>query len=104
MFKPEALELMKRKRANYDEIAEFCRSPKAFLKYLDKAGIDRAMLINYVAPEVIGLTNGVNQFVADYVKENPKMLLSCGSLHPRHTANVLADMEQILRLGIRMIK
>ena len=69
MFKPHALELIKRKRANYDEIAEFCRSPKSFLKYLDKAGIDRAMLINYVAPEVIGFTSGVNQFVADYVKE-----------------------------------
>ena len=33
-----------------------------------------------------------------------KRLISCGSLHPRHTSNVLADVEQILRLGIRMIK
>src|SRR5207244_12806507 len=66
--------------------------------------IDRVVLINYVSPEVIGLTNGVNQFIADYVKENPRRLLSCGSLHPRHTSNVMADMEQLLRLGIRMIK
>jgi predicted TIM-barrel fold metal-dependent hydrolase len=104
MFKPQALELMKKKRANYEQIAEFCRSPKAFLKYLDQSGIDRAMLINYVAPEVIGFTSGVNQFVADYVKENPKRLLSCGSLHPRHTSNVMADVEQLLRLKIQMIK
>src|SRR6478752_1539991 len=104
MFKPHALELMKKKRPNFEQIEEFCRSPKAFLKYMDSSGIDRAMLINYVAPEVIGFTSGVNQFVADYVKENTKRLISCGSLHPRHTANVMADMEQILRLGIRMIK
>ena len=104
MFKPHALELMKKKRPNFDQIVEFCRSPKAFLKFLDTSGIDRAMLINYVAPEVIGFTNGVNQFVADYVKEDPKRLLSCGSLHPRHTTNVLADVEQILRLGLQMIK
>ncbi len=104
MFKPHALELMKKNRANYDDIAEYCRNPKAFLSYLDAAGIDRAVLINYVAPEVIGFTNGVNQFIADYTRENPKRLLSCGSLHPRHTANVMADMEQLLRLGIRMIK
>ena len=104
MFKPSALELIKKKRANYDEIAEYCRSPKAFLKHLDKAGVDRAMLINYVAPEVIGFTSGVNQFVADYVKENPRRLLSCGSLHPRHTSNVMADVEQLLRLKIQMIK
>ena len=72
MFKPQALELMKKKRPNFEQIAEFCRSPKALLKYLDASGVDRAVLINYVAPEVIGFTNGVNQFVADYVKENPQ--------------------------------
>ena len=104
MFKPQALELMKKQRANFDQIAEFCRSPQAFLKYLDAAGVERAVLINYVAPEVIGFTSGVNQFVADYTKENPKRLISCGSLHPRHTSNVMADVEQLLRLGIRMIK
>src|SRR5438105_13685594 len=104
MFKPHALELIKHKRANFEEIAEFCRSPKAFLKYLDGAGVERAVPINYVAPEVIGFTAGVNQFVTDYTRENPQRLISCGSLHPRHTSNILADVEQILRLGIRMIK
>jgi predicted TIM-barrel fold metal-dependent hydrolase len=104
MFKPHALELMKKKRPNFDQITEFCSSPKLFLKYLDAAGVDRAVLINYVAPEVIGFTSGVNQFIAHYTKENPRRLISCGSLHPKHTSNVLADMEQLLRLGIRMIK
>ena len=92
MFKPHALELMKRKRSNFDQIAEYCRSPKAFLKHLDEAGVDRAVLINYVAPEVIGFTAGVNQFIADYTKEDRRRLLSCGSLHPKHTANVMADV------------
>src|SRR5438874_8112856 len=104
MFKPHALELMKRKRANYDQIAEFCRSPKTFLKHLDASEIDRAALINYVAPEVIGFTSGVNQFIADYVKEDPKRLISCGSLHPRYTTNIESDVDQLLRLKIGMIK
>ena len=104
MFKPHALELMKKKRANFAQIEQFCRSPKAFLKHLDTSGVDRAALINYVAPEVIGFTNGVNQFIADYAKEDPKRLLSCGSLHPRHTSNIESDVDQLLRLGIRMIK
>ena len=104
MFKPAALALMKKKRSNYDRIVECCASPTAFLKYLDEAGIDRAVLINYVAPEVIGFTSGVNQFIADYTKENPRRLISCGGLHPRNSTNILADVEQILRLGIRMIK
>jgi uncharacterized protein len=104
LFKPQALELMKRNRANFDEIVEYCRSPKAFLKYLDRCGIDRAALINYVAPEVMGFTSEVNQFVADYTKYDPNRLISCGSLHPRHTTNIMADVEHILRLGLRMIK
>lgn len=104
MFKPHALELMRARRPNFAQIEEYCRSPKAFLKFLDSSGIDRAVLINYVAPEVIGFTSEVNQFVSAYVKENPNRLISCGSLHPRHSANILADVEQLVRLGIRMIK
>jgi predicted TIM-barrel fold metal-dependent hydrolase len=104
LYNPDALALMKRKRANFDQIVEYCRSPQAFLKYLDRCGLDRAALINYVAPEVIGFTSEVNQFVADYTRYDPKRLISCGSLHPRHTANVMADVEHILRLGLRMIK
>jgi predicted TIM-barrel fold metal-dependent hydrolase len=104
LFKPEALALMKKSRKDFDQVAEYCRSPKAFLGYLDRIGVERAVLINYVAPEVIGFTPAVNEFVARYVKESPKRLIPCGSLHPRHTTNVLADMEQIVRLGIRLIK
>jgi len=104
MFKPSALDLMRAKRPDFPQIEEYCRSPKAFLKFLDAAGIDRAALINYVAPEVIGFTAVVNQFVSDYVREDPKRLLSCGSLHPRHSTNILSDVERLVRLGIRMIK
>src|SRR5882724_2504713 len=102
MLKPAAFGLIKSKAVDFDRVMEFCRSPKAFLGYLDASGIDRAVLINYVAPEVIGLGPEVNQWVADYVKQDPKRLLSCGGLHPRHSPNVMADVEQILRLKIRM--
>ena len=51
LFKPEALALMKKSRKDFDRVAEYCRSPKAFLKHLDEIGIDRAVLINYPAPD-----------------------------------------------------
>lgn len=104
MFKPEALAAMKHKRENFDQIVEFCNSPKALLGYLDRCGIDRTVLINYVAPEVIGMTPEVNAWVARYVQADPKRLLPCGSVDPRLSHNVMADMEQIVRLGIRLIK
>lgn len=104
MINPPALAVIRKKRANFERIEEYCRSPKAFLKHMDAEGLDRAVLINYVGPEVIGFTTGVNQYVADYVKENPRRLISCGGLHPRQAHNILADVEEILRLKIQMIK
>jgi predicted TIM-barrel fold metal-dependent hydrolase len=104
LFKPKALALMKKSRKDFEQVAEYCGSPKAFLKHLDQIGIDRAVLINYVAPEVIGFTPAVNEFIANYVKEDPQRLIPCGSVHPRHTQDVLADMEHIVRLGIKLIK
>ncbi|HEY1272554.1 MAG TPA: amidohydrolase family protein [Terriglobales bacterium] len=104
MIKPAALEVIKRKRADFHRIEEYCRSPQAFLEHMDHEGVDRAVLINYVGPEVIGFTTGVNRYVADYTRENPRRLISCGGLHPRQAHNILADVDEILRLKIRMIK
>jgi hypothetical protein len=104
MLRPEALKLIRRTSRNFDQVVELSRSPDAFLKYLDSCGVDRAALINYVAPEVIGLTSEVNQFVADYVKADPARLISCGGLHPRQSTGIEADIEEILRLKIQMIK
>jgi uncharacterized protein len=104
LFKPAPLATIKKNRKNFEEIVEFSRSPKLFLKHLDAIGVDRAALINYVAPELMGMTPAVNEFVANYSKENPKRLIPCGSVHPKHTVDVQRDMEQIVRLGIRMIK
>jgi len=104
MIKAPSLELIRKKRPHFERIEEYCRHPKSFLKHMDEQGIDRAALINYVSPEVIGFTTGVNRYVADYVKEDPTRLISCGGLHPRNTPNILADVEEILRLKIRMIK
>ncbi len=104
MMKPGALALMKQRRTDFDEIELYCRSPRDFLRYLDRCGVDRAGLVNYVAPDVIGYTAEVNPWIADYCKADPRRLLSCGSVHPRHSLNFAADLDALLRLDIRMIK
>jgi len=104
MYKPEALALVKKKRPEYAEIEEFCRSPRKFLAYMDSIGLDRAVLINYVAPDVLGFTEAVNPWIADYCKTDPERLLPCGSIHPRQTPNVQAELDNILRLGLRLLK
>jgi len=103
-MKPEVLATMKRKRAGFEQVEAFSREPKLFLDHLDEAGIDRAVLINYVAPETMGFGPEVNAWTANYVKAAPKRLLACGGVHPRFTRDVRADMEELLRMGVRLIK
>ena len=71
MFKAGPIEVMKKARGHFEDILEYCQSPKALLKYLDSVGVDRAVLINYVAPEVMGLTGEVNQWVANSARQTP---------------------------------
>jgi uncharacterized protein len=104
LLSPPALELMKKCQPDFDRVMEFTRRPRAFLNYMDKVGLDRAVLINAAAPQVTGFPAGLNSMAANYAKEDPQRLLSCGSLHPRHSTNALADIEEIIRLGLRLIK
>ncbi|MCI4342940.1 MAG: amidohydrolase family protein [Thermoplasmata archaeon] len=62
----------------------FLKDPAAFLEYLDTSGVDRAALINYVAPDVIGYTEKANDFVSEYSRENPERLLAVGGIRPDH--------------------
>jgi hypothetical protein len=64
--------------------ARFLRDPTAFLEYLDASGVERAALINYVAPEVIGYTEKANDFVSEYVRADPERLIAVGGLRPDH--------------------
>jgi len=104
MLRPAARDLIKRNRPDFEQIAEFGHSPSAFLKYLDQAGVERVVIINYVAPDFIGFTPSINDYAAEYVKADPRRLISCGGLHPRQSQNIMAEVEQFLRLKIRAIK
>ena len=104
LLNPPSLELMRKQQPQFEQVLEYTRSPKAFLKYMDRVGLDRAVLINAAAPEVTGYPSGLNAMAANYAKEDPQRLISCGSLHPRHSSNVMADIEEIVRLGLRLIK
>jgi hypothetical protein len=104
MFKPEALELIKRGRKNYDEIERYSKRPADFLKFLDALEIERAGLINYVSPEVIGFPPAVNDWIANYCQADPKRLLAFGSVHPKFVADAGREVDRLVRLGIRGLK
>jgi hypothetical protein len=104
MFKPHALELIKRGRKNFDFIEKVSSDPAAFLKFLDEVGVERAGLINYVSPEVIGFPPEVNDWIANYCKADPRRLLAFGSVHPKYVADAGAEVDRLAKIGIRGLK
>ena len=69
--------------------------PRAFLGHLDATGVERACLINYVAPEVMGFTEDVNRFVGEFAREDRKRLIPFGSVHPKRTKDAKRDVERL---------
>jgi len=104
MFKPHALELIKRGRTNFDQIERCSKDPRAFLAFLDDCGIERAGLINYVSPDVIGFTAEVNDWIAHYCSTDPRRLLAFGSVHPKYVADAGPEVDRLAKIGIRGLK
>ena len=103
-LKPEVHARMTAGRKDMAEIKKFIASSKAFLAFLDANGVERAGLINYPSPDLMGFTAATNDFVANYCKENPQRLIAFGGVHPRFCDDVDAEMTRLLKLGIRCLK
>lgn len=84
-------------------VEEYDRSPKLFLEYLDRCGVDRAVLVNYVSPEIVGYTDKANDFVVEYVRADPDRLVAIGSVLPTHP-DPGREVERLARAGVRGIK
>jgi predicted TIM-barrel fold metal-dependent hydrolase len=104
MFKPHALELIKRGRRDYADVERYSADPKAFLAFLDQLEIERAGIINYVSPEIIGFTPEVNDWCAKYCSSAPERLIAFGSVHPKYVADAGAEVDRIAKIGIRALK
>jgi uncharacterized protein len=80
MMKPDIVERMRRSRNDLDLIERVMKSPTEFLKHMDAQGVERAALINYVSPSIMGFTEEVNEFISDYCKEDRFRLIPFGSI------------------------
>lgn len=102
MVRPDVLALID--DASHADARDALSSPDALLRYLDSNGVDRACCINYVAPDTMGFTRDVNDWIADFTRDHRDRLVAVGSVHPRHEADVRLEIRRVLDLGIRMIK
>jgi len=104
MMKPSAHELMRRGRRDYADVERYCADPKAFLAFLDTLGVERAGLINYVAPKIIGFTPEVNDWSAKYCSAAPDRLIAFGGVLPGTVADAGAEVDRLATLGIRALR
>ncbi|HYM62887.1 MAG TPA: amidohydrolase family protein [Thermoanaerobaculia bacterium] len=102
MVKGEALALID--DASHAEARDVLSSAETFLRFLDAHEIERACCVNYVAPDVMGFTREVNDWIADFTKDHRDRLLPVGSVNPLHQVDVRTEIRRVLDLGIRMIK
>ena len=103
-FNAASRELIERGRSDLAGYAEIERSPEALLRFMDAEDIEAACLINYVAPDTIGLSENVNPWVARYCEGHADRLIAVGSVHPRFSKDGYGDARRLFDLGIRMIK
>jgi predicted TIM-barrel fold metal-dependent hydrolase len=104
MMTPEALESFGMHHADFSAIRELVGDPVKFLRYLDLVGVEKAVLINYVSPDVMGFTAEVNDWIARYARAAPDRLIPCGSVHPRFCDDCAAEVDRLADMGIRMLK
>jgi hypothetical protein len=104
MMKPDVQRTFWQGKANRAELEAFAADPAALLRHLDAEGIERAGLINYVSPDLMGFTDAVNDWMLAYVRADPARLIAFGSVHPRFTAEVGDEVERLVGRGIRALK
>ena len=97
MLKPEIIEGMRREKQDFDLLLRVSRDPRAFLSLLDDVGVERACLINYVAPEIMGYTDKVNEYVVTYARADRDRLIPFGSVHPRFTPEPEKAIRRLIR-------
>ena len=96
MMKLDCLAVMRAKQKDFEQILELTRDPGKFVALLDAAGIERAGIINYVAPVVMGFTEEVNVWAATYARDFRDLLLPFASLDPTTVKDAAASMDRIL--------
>jgi hypothetical protein len=103
-MKPDVLDVMTRGRDDVDELQKIMKSPEHLLRRLDADGIERAVLVNYPSPDIIGCTHRVNDYVAEYCQAAPDRLIPMGGVHPRFIEDAGAEVRRAAELGVRALK
>ena len=96
MMKPECRDLIRRTQPDFDRIYELTQNPDKFIALMDAEGIEKAGVINYVAPRIMGFTEEANDWCAAYASGHRDRLLPFGSVDPTTAKDPAAEMDRVI--------
>ena len=83
-------------REDVDDILRYQSDPVAFREHLHQQGLQRAALINYVSPQLMGFDASCNDWIAEYRDADPSTYFAWGGVHPGFCDDVPAEMHRLL--------
>lgn len=105
LMKPAVRTLLERASTDLDHAYAIQKDPQQLIQFLDAEGVDRAVLVNYVAPDVTGTDERVNPWIGQYAKAFPDRLVPMGGLHPARTKQPEQDVDDLLDVhGVKAFK
>ncbi len=104
MMKPAVLAMVEAKRADGRRLYELMYDPPGFVRYLDEERIDQVVSINYVSPDVMGFTEEVHPYAADFARASGGRVIPVGSVHPRLCRDPERAVLDLVAQGFRGIK
>lgn len=104
-MKPAILETFSRSWSDPARIERALRDPSELLLLMDEEGVERAALVNYPAPDVMGFDDTVNDWVSSFARGHTDRLIAIGSVHPRFARDPAGQTRRLIEeLGIRVLK
>lgn len=105
MVRPDAASRLGGGKPDFDQVKAISSDPARLLDYMDERNIEQMVLINYVSPEVVGFTEGANDYSARFARYRPERFIPFGGVDPRRVIDVASEMDRLLSdLRLRGIK
>jgi len=96
--------VMEQGRDDLADLERYQQNIGALEKHLQHDGIDGALLINYVSPDVMGFPRETNDWALAYTRAATMPVLPMGSVHPDTVDDVGSEAKRLVEAGVRAFK
>jgi len=104
MIRPPVLAAMRRGRDDLSDIERCFADPAELLRFMDREGVERMVLINYESPDVMGFTSATNDWILAFTSKHRDRLLPCVGINPRFERDVKGRAQRLADGGARLFK